>query len=386
MLQRSRLRQHLVLLIAVLNVFALVAPAKARDLDCRASETCGARCNHTEFWRKFPEFQRRKRHDAALLLGNGESANLLGRKEGRLMMDVADIFVTNQFFVHQHVTPDFHHIEIKGFTERFWQDNFTPEIKKKYRDRNTFVWSLIRTMKNDAPEYCRNADGGVGQRKCMADCGPCSQRVLDMTGSPSFVYSMESMLSEEQVAMKAAGEHLSDPKFWSNILKKTKACSVQKAQVQECALGKSCYSSMTTVLDMIVRMGYKRLYILGVDLNSHRHFYNAGTPSAGELKREYKHLILPRSMNETDSGEGVHKTATLGVQHFIPALIAQYGIEGFNLSPTGLLREHMKTLSLGRVAMLERRRQISARRRPRPNPGDESDHDHDDTAVMDTAA
>ena len=49
------------------------------------------------------------------------------------MMDVADIFVTNQFFVHQHVTPDFHHIEIKGFTERFWQDNFTPEIKKKYR-------------------------------------------------------------------------------------------------------------------------------------------------------------------------------------------------------------------------------------------------------------
>ena len=173
---------------------------------------------------------------------------------------------------------------------------------------------------------------------------------------------------------------------FQKVIQKTRKCPTIEPKVQECALGKSCFSSMTTVLDMIVRMGYKRLYILGVDLNSHRHFYNAGTPSAGELKREYKHLILPRSMNETDSGEGVHKTATLGVQHFIPALIAQYGIEGFNLSPTGLLREHMKTLSLGRVAMLERRRQISARRRPRPNPGDESDHDHDDTAVMDTAA
>jgi hypothetical protein len=321
-------------------------PQFPRELPCREDNSCGDTCGHSDFWKRFGEFRRHKRHDAAVLLGNGPSANLLGETEGPLMMAVADIWATNQFFVHKYVTPDYHHIEVKGYTERFWMDNFTPEIKERYDQRGTQVWSLIRDMKNDAKEICRNGRVTVRSFKsCSSDCGFCSQRVLNMTGRPQFVYGLDSMLTEAQVESRAAG----NPVNYRKVLERTSKCSVQKTTtVDECALGKHCYASMTTVMDMLVRMGYRRVYVLGVDLNDHRHFYNAAGDAA-----TYAHLKLPRTMNETDSSAGVHKTATMGVQDFLPAFFKKFHVHAFNLSPTSLLRSKMPTLDVRSAVALE---------------------------------
>ena len=104
---------------------------------------------------------------------------------------------------------------------------------------------------------------------------------------------------------------------------------------------------MTTLLDMIVRMGYKRLYVLGIDLNSNRHFYNAGTVSAGTLNPAYAHLKLPGAMNETDGRSGV--------QHFIPEFLYKYRIRTINLSPTSLLAESLQTSSVKEVTSFEKK-------------------------------
>ena len=344
-----------------LSVKATNELVKQNSLSCRKSTSCGRRCDHTTFWKRFEEFRGRKRHEAALLLGNGPSANLIGPEESAAMSSIADIWVTNQFFVHKHVTPDFHHIEIKGFTERFWIDNFDLATKQRYSERETMVWSLIRDMKNDAPMQCRDEHGGGGLSQCHHDCGLCTKRVLDLTGRPYNIYTLESMLPDDLLAARAAGNQLN----YKKVLMKTRSCNGTKAKVHECAIGKSCFSSMTTLLDMIVRMGYKRLYVLGIDLNSNRHFYNAGTVSAGTLNPAYAHLKLPGAMNETDGRSGVHKTASLGVQQFIPEFLYKYRIRTINLSPTSLLSETLQTFSVKQVTSFEKKLKLTSKSKSR---------------------
>ena len=60
-------------------------------------------CNQTSFWRHdFPTLRSRKRSDAALLIGNGPSANLVTESNAKYISRLFDVWATNQFFVHNH--------------------------------------------------------------------------------------------------------------------------------------------------------------------------------------------------------------------------------------------------------------------------------------------
>lgn len=131
-------------------------------------------------------FRTRKRHPAALLIGNGPSANLVTAELAEDVERSFDVWAMNQFFVHNHLTPDFHHVEAKGFIEPFWRKLFDKRRRRRYKRRCTLLWGMHEfefADVNPAQTCDANARNisGLKLDDCHTVCPSCLRRVLDYT-------------------------------------------------------------------------------------------------------------------------------------------------------------------------------------------------------------
>lgn len=104
-----------------------------------------------------------------------------------------------------------------------------------------------------------------------------------------------------------------------------------------------CSSSVTRILNVILRLGYKTASLIGVDLTSTEHFYTA-LPAYSEVAR-----LLPAKWDTSvrafvkskHSNTSLHATGARGVTNFFDAFNLAHGRGGhtrlINLSPESLL-------------------------------------------------
>ena len=82
-------------------------------------------------------------------------------------------------------------------------------------------------------------------------------------------------------------------------------------------LTKLCGASLTLVVDMVLLLGYEEIYFLGVDLNSHNHFWDTGHTHAAALVG--KQFWIPPEQRP-GGATGPHDTGQRGVQSYLANL------------------------------------------------------------------
>lgn len=259
----------------------------------------------------FAEFNGRlgahRRHDAALVCGCGPSMNLVDARAAALIHAHMDVWTTNQFFFHHHLVPDFYHVEFKEQSFPLWEKYFLGNITKVAAYKNTIFI---------AEEEIRN---GADVRFLM--------RVTNRSPGRLLVYN--SLRKEARFVCEA-----SDGAY-------TPRCS---------PLVKHCGASMTTVFHLIIAMGYKQVWLLGIDLKVPGHFW-IGNPSyppeisrfkpprhdGNHPERRKYQLFDNRSTNRRRIP--MHATAERGIVPFATTLFAHNNVKAFNLSPisTGIV-------------------------------------------------
>lgn len=281
----------------------------------------------------FAKFRARRRHSSALLMGNGPSANVVTAAQARIIERTWDVWATNAFFVHAALTPDFHHVEIKGYTEPFWLANFDAAVRARYRAHGTLLWGFeetkfvaVRPRPNDCrltalPKRNASAARSSGH-VCGSNCPRCLRRVLRHTRLSSYTY-YDLAFGETPIDFGRCAHGPITP----NVL------------------SKRCHASIVTVLSMIIQLRYETLYILGVDLNSPLHFFDVKPKYAKlhrpDLTREERVVLAQTAKSQSAQAKTAtqpqHRTARLMVA-FLPPFLAANGLSAVNLSPDSLLR------------------------------------------------
>lgn len=226
----------------------------------------------------------RSRVSAALLCGSGPSANLIDESNARFFESVTDVWSTNQFFVHRHLTPRFHHAEFKKGTLDFWRENYRESAR--FRETtfildDSYTEAILFLLKHDAHVFAyRNRMVEWRSRK---SCTP------------------------------ADGYFLPSP------------CK---------RLRKACSASTTLVLNLLGLVGYESVYFVGIDLATPKHFWTENPQYPPALSRYQPMVNFRGIVNYSDVlASGVHPTRHREVHKFIEGFVAYNGIRGFNLSP-----------------------------------------------------
>ena len=208
----------------------------------------------------FALFAARKRHSAALLVGNGPSANLVTAENAQAVQQHFDVWATNMFFPHHHLTPDFHHVEIKGFAEHFWYDQFDEHVRKRYQAQCTLMWGMhefdFAEVEPPKPIGCAPVQWRPGELRqssmeahpdCYTNCPRCLRRVLNFTRVPFYIYDDLAFGPAERgkVDFSLCPTHAMD---------EVEALPVSDNPFRSGLLAKRCHASITTVISMIIRL------------------------------------------------------------------------------------------------------------------------------------
>ena len=149
--------------------------AEAQAYPCARTEGEAARTGRRRCV-DFALFVARKRHPAALLVGNGPSASLVTDENARDVQQHFDVWATNMFFPHHYLTPDFHHVEVKGYVEQFWYEQFDDSVRRRYQAQCSLLWGMheFEYGKIDpptcAPREWRPGELRVSNMEAPAEC------------------------------------------------------------------------------------------------------------------------------------------------------------------------------------------------------------------------
>lgn len=242
----------------------------------------------------------RQRHATALICGCGPSMNLVDGQVAALIHKHMDVWSTNQFFFHHHLVPDFYHVEFKSQSFPLWEAHFL---------KNQTKMAMYKETLFIAEEEIRNG----------ADIRFLTQ-VTNNSHGRLLVYN----------SLKKLSRFVCD----ANDGKYTPSCS---------PLIKHCGASMTTVMHLVIAMGYKHVWFLGIDLRVPGHFWidNPSYPLEVSRFRPPRHdgnhperrKYQLYENNTSNKRIPMHATAERGIVPFAVALFAHNNVKGFNLSP-----------------------------------------------------
>ena len=262
-------------------------------------------------------FLTHKQHSRALVMGCGPTAADVDASAARRLMDHFDVWATNQFFYHHYLVPNFYHAEIKGDAlNSHWHRGFLAnETKRRLYASTVFIGQYTGAT-------CRKACFGTSYLDILQNATTAPAHLFAYE-YPADVRQVDYWHCNKQTGVKAAEEAL---------LGGAPSCD---------QLSKYCASSMTLVLSLIVSMGYKEVYMLGIDLVQADHFFSVH-PAYGAEHRMFSR-VSHSSLNQTQelsvlphNHSGRHLTEGRGFSKFVEGLfegLRGRGVRGFNLSP-----------------------------------------------------
>lgn len=260
--------------------------------------------------------QEHKRHTIGLVAGTGLSM-AVSPVQAAVIEASMDLWALNQFFFHPHLVPNFYNLETKTITRSYvsahmkachkcselvakdaiersadmWRQHFVGAKRRSYRN------TIFLASKKNANEVLHLLQAGSPCPKALVTYNTkVDKATIDNYGcTPSRLTDMQLVLQPDVVS-------------------------------------EYCGSSLTRVLELMVRLSYSRIAFLGVDLNSPHHFYSH------ELGPSVRFDQLASTLAQRQYGHGMHATGARGVHHFISVFASHHRDVAFlNLAPSSLL-------------------------------------------------
>ena len=285
----------------------------------------------------------RKHHGHALLAATGLSVGRLNAKQSAFLQARMDVWATNQFFLHHHLIPDFYNLEMRALplharrSRRLQTSPSQPARPKMQvgfplRDAqaagplidNSLLWQVFTNNDTKRQAYRKTVfltkiEHAGAVRKLLKQRAPCPQAIVS--------YWTRSAMGDcsHRSSRNAIMDRMRRVPFSSNL-------------VQE-----YCSSSVTRILNLILRLGYRTASLIGVDLTSTEHFYTA-LPEYSEVARLLPALwdtSVRAFVKAKHSNTTLHATGARGVANFFDGFNLAHGAAGrtrlINLSPESLL-------------------------------------------------
>mmetsp|Transcript_58276 Transcript_58276/g.131995 ORF Transcript_58276/g.131995 Transcript_58276/m.131995 type:complete len:291 (-) Transcript_58276:91-963(-) len=239
----------------------------------------------------------RSRHSIALFAGTGPSSGVMTSEQIRWISNHMDIWSLNQFFLHKDLIPDFYMLEMRTLKEvrsrasnaPYWEMNFDEQKRKRY----------AKTV------FLARSDHYKLVAKVLRNGSTCPAALL------------------------AYG--------W----KRTWECrkKVTTAPFDPLAVTDWCATSLSRVFDMMARLQYSHVALIGVDLQGPYHFYTPGVnPAYGDIQHPaFEKEVI--AFNTKLYGKKTHATAGRGIVDFIRVFSAVHQIPVITLVPGGVLAQ-----------------------------------------------
>ena len=268
--------------------------------------------------------QSRKRWQHAVVAATGLSTGRLTREQSLFLMAHTDVWGVNQVFLHHDLVPAFYNLEMRKL----------PDQRKKGRSvTNEAMWDLFDHAKRTAYSntvFLTREEHAADVRKVLQRAAPCPRTLV--------AYKVKN-------AQSTCTATLSRNKLRQPTM------SPSAGIVRE-----FCGSSLSRVFDLMIRMRYSTISLVGVDLNSQQHFYTGlpGYASVAERLPQNWEASMVAFVRRANRNTTLHATAARGIHHFISAVGRTY--EGrlslFNLSPDSMLRSvaYIKTAPMPETA------------------------------------
>lgn len=208
--------------------------------------------------------KKRVKSDVAVFLGSGQSINNITPEQWAAIQR-ADIWTVNNWVYHPTVVPDFYHVETKHYGFHILQRRF----KQK--------WAAYRNVKFILPQ---------NKTIKVPDVGAFPLRTVIPPDAQIFYYNLAF-----------------------RDRKRTHKPFNADYKIHNTLLTKSYDMSVTLVLELMFRMGYRKIVTFGIDLNNSYYFWSSGDAKYGEVHH------LTNKAHENKPPEEPH--ATQRIQDFI---------------------------------------------------------------------
>jgi len=177
-----------------------------------------------------------KKSDVCVFLGSGPSISAITSEEWSRIKQY-DTWAVNNWIYHPHIVPDFYHVEVKWYDYPIVSERF----REKYRayKQTKFLFEKGKSIRTK----------------------PLHMVVGDMPHK--FEYSLVKR-----------DTHRTHAVFSANYVMDSKK------------LTKSYDISLTTLIELIGRFGYKYIVLFGVDLNDSYYFWTGGDPKYGKVHHQ----------------------------------------------------------------------------------------------------
>ena len=239
-----------------------------------------------------------KIRNVALIVGTGESANMITSKNAYEIHDVADIWAMNQAFFHPYIIPRFYHLEMRagtyGSNNDLWK--FFDLSKRKLYTNTTFI-----TTRRDKHSIAEMLTSNSPYPGCI------------------ITYQTTSKLNDKHGCTEY------------NI----KKIHISQFVTTNMHVMEMCAASLTRIINIIFRLKYNKIAFIGVDLNNAAHFYT-NYPVIVRSRNSYEKTVLRLDAKKYNSS--IHATGARGVHLFLNKL-AHYSnnVSFYNLAPTSTL-------------------------------------------------
>jgi len=231
----------------------------------------------------------KRKNKSAFFLGCSPSINTLTIEQENKIQKNFDVWVSNNFMVHKRIVPDFYHVEIK-------------------HHRNG---PLVQRLSHERRESYQNVSWIIDQTR------PYIMNYVSPKDYPheNFHLYPKAYRKENHGNYNPNNDNVSV----------------------------SCNASITVIIDIMSRMGYDKIYFLGVDMTDSRYFWS-GNKDYEDIKMED---IVKSCKPDERSIESPHPT--MHMKDYLPEYLEYNNQEAINLSKNSLLSSKMKTMNINEV-------------------------------------
>ena len=302
---------------------------------------CGPACNATRALPPSPLAERapavldvfvhrhvlaaRKRHKRALVMGTGPSAAAVdGQAVASLLSRHADVWATNQFFLHHFLVPDFMHVEMKPHTVGLWTGAFAANASK----RSLFARTAFISQYFDTCPSRVDAVFCLGRRHLDVLANATSHRAASVFAYnyPADVRQIDYRRCSEATGARAREMAMTTAAASAGIGSGGGGAREGRSGSGSGSCGvlrKYCGASMTLVLDLVVSLGYLEVWLLGIDLVRSDHFFTASGSQGGLYANEaaaFRATLPDAEFTSRETSEHTHLTESRGFSKFVGGL------------------------------------------------------------------
>jgi hypothetical protein len=235
----------------------------------------------------FTELKRTK--DSAIFLGCGPSINSLSKENINYINNNFDTWTSNTFLINSELIPDFYHMEIK-----------------KHRNG-----PIVSRLSKERSKIYKNVKWIIDQTR------PYILEHINLNDySPNNFYIYKKTYRKDETG------------YYTPL--------------DDC-VSVSANASLTVIADIMVRMNYKKIYFLGVDMYDSKYFWSDNP--------KYHHITIEDIMKtvKPDERKPSDVNPTLHMKDYIPQFFKHNSQEVINLSNISAFKDTMKTQKISEV-------------------------------------